>query len=262
MIEQAFARAIVQTMMAEARRNWELGQGELMPNFGPVIAAGAVLTETQHPGITVMLLLDALQPTGIIQLQSDIHGLVAAAGAIAYVKPLITVQALETGGLVNLGTAFCPHGTMRTGQDAMYVQIQVPGSKVINHTVHGGEIWMAPVLPGVRVDVTVKLRRGLTLNGKRKIKRKVTAGAAGLIFDGRGRPLAMPRPKDRATRFMQWQFAMSGQEITPTRAAVDAGTPPIPAIEDLELPDLDALTPGSAGRELSNAEDTVDALPS
>jgi hypothetical protein len=257
-IEQAVARAIVQHMMAKARHNWGLGQGDLLPSFDRIIAAGAVLTDTQHPGMTALLLLDALQPTGITELLSDVHGLVAAAGVIAYVKPLITVQALETGGLVSLATTFCPHGTIRAGQDAMYIQVREPGRRVINHTVRGGEIWMAPVLPGVQVEVTIKLRRGLTLNGKRKFRRTLTAGAAGLIFDGRGRPLVMPRPRDRAARFMQWQFAMTGQEPAP--AAAESGPPPVPSIEDLELPDLDELAPGGSGAGPNNAEDTVDAL--
>ena len=133
---------------------------------------------------------------------------------------VITVQALESGGLVNLGTAFSPGGRVRYGQDVMYVQVRQPNGTVHNHTVRGGEIWMAPVLPGIACDVTVKLRRGLSISGKSRIKTRVTAGAAGIIFDGRGRPLVMPRPRDRAARYMQWQLAMTGRSKS---AAVSRG---------------------------------------
>ena len=51
---------------------------------------------------------------------------------------------------------------------------------------------MAPVLPGVTAEVTIRLRRGLTIDGKRRLRRRVVAGAAGIIFDARGRPLVMP----------------------------------------------------------------------
>ena len=64
MIEQAMAREIVRLMVARLARMWNAGEGELLPDFRPIIAAGAILTEAQHPGISAMLLLDALQPMG------------------------------------------------------------------------------------------------------------------------------------------------------------------------------------------------------
>ncbi|MBN1563922.1 MAG: glutamate mutase L, partial [Anaerolineae bacterium] len=188
-IEQALAREIVRLLVREARPVWDLGVGELLPAFQPIIGAGAILTETQHPGISAMLLLDALQPVGAVELKLDPHNLIASLGVIAYLEPTVTVQALEAGGLVNLGTAFCPLGRLRPGQDAMYVLVRQENGTVINQTVHAGEIWMAPVLPGVSAEVTIRLKRGLSINGKRQISRRVIAGAAGIVFDARGRPL-------------------------------------------------------------------------
>ncbi|MBN1202917.1 MAG: glutamate mutase L [Anaerolineae bacterium] len=232
MIEQAFAREIVRLLVREARADWGLGQDELLPPFQPIIAAGAVLTEAQHPGISAMILLDALQPANIAELYLDPHNLISSLGVAAYVKPLITVQTLETGGLINLGMAFCPLGRARYGQDAIYAHIRQPDGSVINHTVRGGEIWMAPILPGTPVEIQVKLRRGLSINGKRRIRQRVTAGSAGIVFDARSRPLALPRLKDRAVRFLRWQLAMSGRKEEP----VDLEATP-PSAEDL-MPDL------------------------
>ncbi|MBN1963982.1 MAG: glutamate mutase L [Anaerolineae bacterium] len=232
LIEQALAREIVRLLVAESRPAWSLGESEVLPPFQPIIAAGAILTEAQHPGISAMILLDALQPAGITEMFLDPHNLISALGVVAYLKPLITVQALETGGLVNLGTAFSPWGRARYGQDAMYVQVRQPNGQVINRTVRGGEIWMAPVLPGVTVEVSVKLRRGLSINGKQRIRRRVMAGAAGIIFDARGRPLAMPRPRDRAARFARWQAAMLGREPGETSR---------PGVEEIPQEAADAL---------------------
>jgi len=217
--------------VAEARPAWNTGGGdELLPEFRPIIAAGAILTEAQHPGISAMLLLDALQPTGQVELRLDPHNLVSALGVVAYLKPIVTVQAFEAGGLVNLGTAFCPLGRVRRSRDAMRVQVRLPDGQVLKHTVRGGEIWVAPVLPGVTVDVTIRLARGLSIDGRRRIRRRVVAGAAGIIFDARGRPLVMPRPKERAVRFMEWQMAAMGRE---RRARVEADLEPLPSMDDL-----------------------------
>ncbi len=233
MIEQALGREIVRMMMANVRESWGLGEGVLLPDFQPIIAAGAILTEAQHPGISALLLLDALQPVGVTELYLDPHNFISAVGVIAYLKPLITVQALESGGLVSLGTAFNPLGRARYGQEAMYIQIRSEDGQVMNRTVQGGEIWMAPVLPGVTVELRLKLRRGLSINGKSKLRMKVTAGAAGIIFDARGRPLAMPRPKDRAVRYAKWQLAMMGRD------ARTAEIPMPPSPDELAMPDLE-----------------------
>jgi hypothetical protein len=240
-IEQAVAREIIRLMMKDARKSWGLGEGEILPPFEPLIAAGAVLTETQHPGISALLLLDALQPIGETELLLDPYNLLSSLGIIAYLRPPITVQAMEAGSLLALGTAFSPEGKIRYGQDAMFVQIRASDGKVLNKTVRGGEIWMAPVLPGVHANVTIKLRRGLSLKGKRKIKASVIAGAAGIIFDARGRPLVMPRLRDRAERFMKWQLAMTGRDAESANTK-DLMNPP-DLYPDLDMPEevLDAL---------------------
>src|SRR5690606_38165976 len=144
---------------------------------------------------------------------------------------LITVQALETGGLLPLGTAFSPSGQMRYGRAAMQVQIQPESGPAIKRTVNSGEVWMAPVLPGTAARVTVRLRGGLRIAGKRRIRQRVVAGAAGIIFDARGRPLAPPRPRDRAARLLRWQAAMSAPEAPPLDQAAAPVTAAVPAKE-------------------------------
>jgi hypothetical protein len=124
MIEQAMAREIVRLLVAESRPAWDAGEGELLPYFQPITAAGAILTEAQHPGVSAMILLDALQPVGAVELRLDPHNLVSALGVVAYVKPVVTVQAFEAGGLIHLGTAFCPLGRPRHGHTAMTVQVR------------------------------------------------------------------------------------------------------------------------------------------
>lgn len=215
MIEQAVAREVVRAMVREARAGWGLGRGDLLPAFGPVIAAGAVLTGAQHPGVSAMLLLDALQPVGTTELRLDPYNLLSGLGMTAYLKPLIAVQMLEGDALLPLATAFSPRGSVRNGQNAMAVQIRPASGRTIHHTVRGGEIWMAPVSPGMACDVAVKLGRGLSINGRRRIKLHVVAGAAGIVFDARGRPLVMPRARDRVARFERWLAAMSGGDAVP-----------------------------------------------
>jgi uncharacterized protein (TIGR01319 family) len=251
MVEQALAREIIRLLVAEARPAWgAVGGDELLPEFRPIIAAGAILTEAQHPGISALLLLDALQPTGQVELRLDPHNLVSALGVVAYLKPIVTVQAFEAGGLVNLGTAFCPLGHIRRGRDAMRVQVRLPDGQVLKRIIRSGDIWAAPVLPGVTADVIVRLARGLSIDGRRRIRRRVVAGTAGILFDARGRPLVMPRPKERAVRFMEWQNAAMGRE---RRARLEAEVEPLPSVDDL-LAETDPLS------DLEQEQETADAV--
>ncbi len=236
LIEQALAREIVRELVADARPLWGTGESALLPRFQPIIAAGAVLTETQHPSVAAMLLLDALQPVGAVDLYLDPHNLIASLGVVAYLRPLVTVQALESGGLVRLGTAFCPLGRVRRGRKAMRVQIRYGKKQKLEHVVRGGEIWRAPLLPGESVEVRIRLGWGLSIEGKRRFKRRLVTGVAGLIFDARGRPLVMPRPRDRATQLLAWLQAMNAPTL-PTETAEEE------AAEEALLPSLEELTP-------------------
>ncbi len=239
LIEQALAREIVRLLAQNARADWGQGIGEVLPPFGPLIGAGAILTEAPHPGVAAMLLLDALQPAGLVELRLDPHNLIAALGVVAYLKPVATVQALESGGLVELGTAFCPLGRVKFGRKAMAISIRQVGQPVLRHTVRGGELWLAPVAPGTRVEVTVRLARGLSIDGRRRVKRRLVAGAAGLIFDARGRPLTLPRGPERARRLTAWlKAAMGGTLPEPAPVADDAGLRPSP--RDLAVSDSGA----------------------
>lgn len=217
-IEQAIAREILRALVSEARPAWGQGESNLLPAFNPIFVSGAVLTEAQHPGISALMLLDALQPTGLVDMRLDPNNLVSSLGVAAYLKPLMTVQALESGGMVSLGTAFCPLGRVRTGRKAMTVRITTPDKRQIERVVRGGEIWIAPLLPGEAVTVQARLHGGLSINGKRRVKGTFTTGAAGLIFDARGRPLALPRERDRIARYTEWQMAMRGRERRPSAA--------------------------------------------
>jgi hypothetical protein len=115
---------------------------------------------------------------------------------------------------------------------------------------------MAPVLPGVPAEVNIRLQRGLSINGRQHIKQRVVAGAAGIVFDARGRPLVLPRKQERAARYLDWQMAMQGRVRRPKTAAEEtaganqpqagASAPDAPdstsgSDPDGMLPSLDAL---------------------
>ena len=237
LLEQALARAIIEALLQEAHAGWDAGPSELLPQFQPIVGAGAILTQAQHPAVAALLLLDALQPVGITDLKLDPHGVLPALGMVAYLNPVATVQAIDTGGLVHLATVFSPLGRLRAGQEAMRVHVRPAEGRPINRIVRSGQVWRAPLLPGITAEVDVRLNSKLRLNGKRRIKRTVTVGTAGIIFDARGRPLTPIRARDRVALLRRWLDAMQyGDDVPPPVTAQ-------PAEKDNALPDIDDLAP-------------------
>ncbi|MAS34782.1 MAG: hypothetical protein CL610_12295 [Anaerolineaceae bacterium] len=204
-LEHAFLRAGIQELVAATRPAWEkviqLPPGDSLPAFDPLIGAGATLTQTGSSGMTAMLMLDALQPHGMITLQTDPYGLLPALGALAHSRPDAAVQTIEESGLERLGVAFCLSGQPRAERPALDVKI-ITDDEQVEQRIDGGHLWVYPLSIGNEAEVEVRvLARGSSIGDRRRIKTRVEGGAAGLIFDARGRLL--PLADDVRRRAMQ-----------------------------------------------------------
>lgn len=218
-IEHALLRAGIGALLNASRPLWQQkldpsGIGD-MPAFGHIIGAGAALTRTGHPGFNALLLLDSLQPTGVTTLQVDPYGLIAALGALARINPGAVVQVLDTSSLERLGVSFSLSGQPAVGKTAMKIKITTDEGEVIKHEVAGGHIWVYPL--GIGRAATVEVRaaaRGTKLGDKGRVKITLEGGAAGLIFDARGRPLPLALdPRGRAAQMPLWISEITGDSL-------------------------------------------------
>jgi uncharacterized protein (TIGR01319 family) len=208
-MEYALTREFIRAAVLGAKAAWRgIPRGELMPAMRPIIGAGSVLASAVDPGIAAMLLMDAIQPVGVSELQLDPFGVIAALGGVAYIEPLAVVQILESGALMNIGTTISPLGKTKE-TNAMDITIKLPGGKGMQTQIISNTLQVIKVPVGQRVQVSVKLAQGLTLNGKRETNFTVEGGTAGLIFDARGRPFAPPKEVERRAQIMpRWYNAM------------------------------------------------------
>jgi hypothetical protein len=227
-IEHAMLKVAVQTLLKAARPTWKK---EDATDFGIIIGAGSALNGVGHPGYTALLLLDAVQPTGVSMLYSDPFALVPALGAVVEEHPEAVVQVLDGNSLEAIGLSFSLSGTPRLDKPAFNVKITLANGEVIEQTVLGGHLWVYPLPIGQSAELRVRvLGRGLSLNGKSRLRMKAEGGAAGLIFDARGRTLTMAADvRERAVHMPQWVSEVTGdralvidpqwlEEIAPERA--------------------------------------------
>lgn len=205
-LEGALLREIVKMAVSGARHAWN---GRAVPNR--IIAAGGGLAVEHNPALGALLLLDGLQPTGVITIHLDPFGLIPALGAVAYLDSAAAIQTLDSGILPSI-TTLCPDGRA-SGSVAMEVTIKYAGGREIGRSVPAGSLRLIPIPAGQKARVTVKLSRGLSLGGKRRVTIDVENGTTALLCDGRGRPISLSRDVNRrAANLQKWYAAIRGQE--------------------------------------------------
>lgn len=215
-LDQAVARTLIRCAAQAAGRdaNWPLLGGQLTPPpFGLLLARGSTLANAPRPGQIMLMLLDALQPTGIFSMALDRYGVLPALGALAAHQPLAVIQTLEAGVLSDLGWVIAPVGKGQLGRKAMDVTIESDQIS-FEGEIEFGKIEIFPIAPGKSAKVTVKPTSRFDIGfgpGQGK-KMTLTGGlVGGLVIDARGRPFTLPRDvADRRSLMRKWLWDMGG----------------------------------------------------
>ena len=199
-LEQAIAREMIRCVAPEP-----------LPPFNVLLARGQTLTNTPLPGQAILLLLDALQPTGIFSVALDKYGVLPALGALAVHQPLAAVQALEAGVLSDLGWVIVPTGKGQAGQSVVKGVVESPDGR-FDLDVEHGRIDTTILSSGQVAEVSLQPDKRINLGfgvGKSK-KLSVRGGAVGLIVDARGRPLPIANDDKRLEQVRKWYWDVGG----------------------------------------------------
>lgn len=252
-IEHALLREGAAELLRASRPSWSskglnTAAALLMPSFQLIIGAGAAITRTGSAGYSAMLLLDALQPTGITTLQTDPYGLIAALGALAHLNPEAVVQVLEGGSLERLGVAINLSGQPAANRPALQVKITTEDGEVIKQDVLGGHLWVYPLSVGKTVKLDVRVSgRGLNIGGKNRVRMEVEGGSAGLIFDARGRALPLAADvRGRAAQLPMWISEITGDPLIAIDESWLVSAEEEPGAVDMAEPEV--LPKGRRGR--------------
>lgn len=218
-LEYVLTRQALALALRRARRDWTRKakgpRADLLPWFDLIFGGGASLARVARPAVAAMLMLDALQPVGQTELILDLHHMGAALGALAIVNPTAVVQIMGSGAFLSLGTTFSAIGAARTGDVACIASLQTSTGE---HTVEVkyGSFEILPLAANQAGKLTLKPRPGFDVGfgPGRGIKNKedVTGGAAGILIDARGRPLAFPNdPAQRRDLVQKWLAKAAGE---------------------------------------------------
>jgi hypothetical protein len=209
-IEHALVKLILQWMVKRLKPSFPAGltrqQLEPLPWFEPVIASGSVLTHSPNLGLTMLMLLDGLQPTGVTTFILDRHQVLPALGAAARQAPIITVQVLESTAFQHLGTVISPVGKARPGTPILRLKMKTEQGQEEGMDIQQGSLVVLPLPVGQSAHLHLQpLQRfdvGMGGPGMSGTVR-VVGGSLGVVIDARGRPLEMPSDPYRRCDLMQ-----------------------------------------------------------
>ncbi|MDP1799022.1 MAG: glutamate mutase L [Planctomycetaceae bacterium] len=194
----------------------QTGDASLIDNMrlDLLVASGGVLSHAPRMVQTAMMLIDAFEPEGVTRLAKDSIFMMPHLGVLAQVHPRAAMEVFQRDCLIYLGTCIAPKGLAKPGQPCCKYQfnggIQTQGEAKFGELLH----W--PLSPGETANVALEPVRGFDVgsgSGKRH-EVVVHGGTVGVIFDARGRPLALP--DDRRACQQQVQQWNKVVEMYPT----------------------------------------------
>ena len=217
-IEQALARLVMRIAMRVSNQRfpgigYSMAQG-LTNQYEPILASGAVLTQSPTPGQALMMLLDGLQPCGVTTFALDQNNLVPALGVVATANAMLAVQILDSGVFLNLGTVITATSKARYGAPILRVRLANPDGNESKFEIKQGSLTVLPVPPGQKWRVNLEPSHNTDIGMKspgRGGSFNVYGGVLGTVIDARGRPLVLPTDDARRRDLLKkWLWNLGG----------------------------------------------------
>ncbi|MCA9881546.1 MAG: glutamate mutase L [Anaerolineae bacterium] len=200
--EQGLLRAGIQHLIQSNRHDWpDVGKQGALRNVDLILAGGKGMTGSGRSGWDLMLIADAVQPTGITQVKADPYGLIPAIGAIATINSDAAVHLLSNDDLDHLGTIISLEGQPQPDRWAARITVTTDDGETFKQEIMGGELLLLPVRTGRAISLRIKAGRGMRVAGKGSFKKRIEGGRAGILIDARGRDLVLA--SDASARSVQ-----------------------------------------------------------
>ncbi len=172
-----------------------------------LIGSGGVLSHAPRRVQSALMMLDAFEPEGVTELTVDSIFMMPHLGVLARVHEQAAMEVFFRDCLVRIGTAVAPVGRAKPGASCLDVTLTYADGRTERLSLRFGEIRRIPLPVGEKVRAVLEPARGFDVGEGRGKRREVelSGGVVGLIFDCRGRPLAIPSdPHERVRMLSSW----------------------------------------------------------
>ena len=212
-ISQAVARQALYLAVRALKKDFSGLQTELMPSLDLIIAGGGVISDGVSLGQSLLLLLDAIQPVGIMPILIDQNNLLPLLGAAAERNHYLPVQVVDSGAFIGLGTIISVNASANYGDQVLRAKLTYNDGTEARVDVKFGGLEILPLPNGqsARLSLQPLNRADAGLGAGRSGTVPVTGGALGVVIDARGRPLQLPSdPVRRRELIKKWYYTVGG----------------------------------------------------
>src|SRR6188474_2411885 len=216
-ITQAIARQAlylsVRTAQKDFPANARATRTGLMPPLDLIIGGGGAVSDGTSLGQSLLLLLDGIQPVGILPILLDQNNLLPMLGAASSRNHYLPVQVIESGAFIGLGTVVSVIASASYGDQVLRAKLTYSdGTEARAEVKFGGlEILPLPTGESARLSLQPLRRADAGLGPGKSGSITVTGGALVVVIDARGRPLQLPSdPVRRRELIKKWYYTVGG----------------------------------------------------
>ncbi|MGB2820782.1 MAG: glutamate mutase L [Phycisphaerae bacterium] len=180
-----------------------------------LVGSGGVLSHAPRRSQAMMMLIDAFEPEGVTRLAVDSIFMMPHLGVLAQVHAAAAAEVFQRDCLINLGTCVSCVNKPKAGRECFEYRLAV-GGEGREGSVSAGELALEPLGVGETATVSVEPARSVDLGAGRgrPVEAEVVGGVVGVVFDGRGRPLQIPRD-NRSETLTRWADALDAYPARP-----------------------------------------------
>ena len=216
-ITQALARQALYLAVRTVQKDFPVHarptRNGVMPPLDLILGAGGVISEGTSLGQSLLLLLDAIQPVGIMPVLLDQNNLLPLLGVAASRSHYLPVQVIESGAFIGLGTVVSVIASANYGDQVLRARLSYADGTEARVEVKFGGLEILPLPNGqtARLSLQPFHRADTGLGPGKNGAVTVTGGALGVVIDARGRPLQIPNDPVRRRELMKrWSYAVGG----------------------------------------------------
>jgi uncharacterized protein (TIGR01319 family) len=182
-----------------------------MMSLDLLVGSGGILSHAPRRIQAALMLIDGFLPEGITRLAVDSIFMMPQLGVLATVHEKAATEVFKKDCLIYLGTCIAPVGVGKEGKPCMKIEVRISnkgtpdsGESRISKEVLFGEMTIIPLGVDEKARVAIEPAKGFDVGeGKgKRVEREVEGGVAGIILDGRGRPLLLPEEQSKRIQLL------------------------------------------------------------
>ena len=172
-----------------------------------IVGSGGILSHAPRRIQSMLMMVDAYEPLGVTTLSVDSIFMMPHLGVLSTVNEQAATDVFVRDCMVYLGTCIAPIGQGKTGERCADYEVTLPDGRTDKGTLNFGDLKLYRLARDQQAVVAMQPAKQVDLGPGpgQSMTKTVHGGVAGLLLDGRGRPLHIPQEQTaRVAALLRW----------------------------------------------------------